>query len=50
MVKLEIPACKGVENTSSGMTLTMVPYYAWNNRGIGSMMVWLATKKGMFEE
>ncbi len=22
--------------------LTLVPYYAWNNRGVGSMIVWLA--------
>jgi DUF1680 family protein len=22
--------------------LTMIPYYAWNNRGIGSMQVWFA--------
>lgn len=22
-------------------TLTLVPYYAWNNRGVGSMVVWL---------
>ncbi len=50
IVKLEIPACKVVENTLSRITLTMVPYYAWNNRGTGSMMVWLATKKGMIED
>lgn len=23
-------------------SLTLVPYYAWNNRGVGSMIVWLA--------
>jgi hypothetical protein len=50
IVKLEIPAYKMVENTPSKMTLTMVPYYAWNNRGTGSMMVWLATKRGLIEE
>jgi DUF1680 family protein len=25
--------------------LVLVPYYAWNNRGVGSMMVWLPDNK-----
>jgi DUF1680 family protein len=38
--KVIIPA---VEKTSAGnhpVSLTLLPYFAWNNRGDGSMMVW----------
>jgi hypothetical protein len=31
----------GVEVVTSG-SLTFVPYYAWNNRGVGEMAVWIS--------
>src|SRR5690606_19564751 len=31
----------GGVNTISNETLTAIPYYAWSNRGIGKMKVWL---------
>jgi uncharacterized protein len=41
IVKIELPAKRisstGIEN----QTLTLIPYYAWNNRGDNSMTVWL---------
>lgn len=45
ILKVELPAHKVIDNKVSDFNLTLVPYYAWNNRGIGSMMVWLPTKK-----
>ena len=42
VVKVFFPANEA--GTGGGRTgeLTMVPYYAWNNRGNGSMIVWIA--------
>ena len=28
-------------NKSDGSTFSAIPYYAWSNRGIGAMKVWL---------
>jgi len=41
IVKLEIPVRRTNGQGDRDAVLTMVPYYAWNNRGIGSMIVWL---------
>lgn len=30
-----------VPGAESDVTLTLVPYYAWNNRGVGEMSVWV---------
>ncbi|WP_432797787.1 glycoside hydrolase family 127 protein [Poriferisphaera sp. WC338] len=33
-------------NAKSG-NVTLIPYYAWNNRGVGSMTVWMPEKQSM---
>ena len=35
------PGLLGGVNTISNQNLTAIPYYAWSNRGIGKMKVWL---------
>lgn len=39
------PDLLGGVNTISNENLTAIPYYAWSNRGVGKMKVWLPTKK-----
>lgn len=40
ILRLHIPA-QGVEGAAGAEgTMTLIPYYAWNNRGNGSMRVW----------
>ncbi|NDV16365.1 glycoside hydrolase family 127 protein [Muricauda sp. TY007] len=39
------PNLLGGVNTISNDNLTAIPYYAWSNRGIGKMKVWLPTEK-----
>ncbi|MEC7265258.1 MAG: beta-L-arabinofuranosidase domain-containing protein [Bacteroidota bacterium] len=43
VVKVKIPANK--IDTEGGKDITMIPYYAWNNRDEGSMIVWIPTDK-----
>jgi len=38
--KINIPATT-LNQPKVKRSLTMIPYYAWNNRGEGSMIVWL---------
>ncbi len=33
------------DNIDKNIKLTLIPYYAWNHRGIGSMCVWLSDNK-----
>jgi DUF1680 family protein len=41
VVQVEVPAREVVEGDSPRMApLRLVPYFAWNNRGTGSMIVW----------
>jgi DUF1680 family protein len=47
VVKIEIPAKKVSGGEVQGSKLIMIPYYAWDNRVDGTMMVWLPTKKEM---
>ena len=35
------PAGSGTEDGGSPITLTLVPYPLWANRGLGAMRVWL---------
>ncbi|MEC3965313.1 glycoside hydrolase family 127 protein [Flagellimonas halotolerans] len=42
-VEMQPDLLKGV-NTISNEKLTAIPYYAWSNRGIGKMKVWLPAK------
>jgi len=47
VVKIEIPAKKVSGQQVQDSNLIMIPYYAWDNRVDGTMMVWLPTKKEM---
>ena len=47
VVKIEIPAKKVSGGQVQGSKLIMIPYYAWDNREDGTMIVWLPTKKEM---
>lgn len=47
IIKVQLPAKKVVGSGVSDINMTLIPYYAWNNRGIGSMTVWLPTEKEM---
>lgn len=38
--QIKIPAWEKTATGSSEISLTLLPYYAWDNRGDGSMMVW----------
>lgn len=37
---MTIPAREKLKESAKNMHLTLLPYFAWNNRGDGSMMVW----------
>lgn len=39
--KVEISAREKTESEDKQIELTLLPYFAWNNRGDGSMMTWL---------
>lgn len=39
--KIEIPAGEKTSNGIKEIELTFLPYFAWNNRGDGSMLTWL---------
>jgi hypothetical protein len=44
--KVEVqPELLGGVNTISNEKLTAIPYYAWSNRGIGKMKVWLPVEE-----
>ncbi|MDD4116369.1 MAG: glycoside hydrolase family 127 protein, partial [Massilibacteroides sp.] len=38
--QIDVAACEKTAKGNREMSLTLLPYYAWNNRGDGSMMVW----------
>jgi DUF1680 family protein len=41
VVTVSFPADEGEIVGSRARELTMIPYFAWNNRGNGSMIVWI---------
>jgi hypothetical protein len=47
IVKLAVPAKKITDAGVIDAKLNMVPYYAWNNRGEKSMIVWTPTSEEM---
>ena len=48
VVKINLPSKMLENNEVTSVGLKMIPYYAWDNRGHGSMIVWLPnTKKGV---
>jgi len=36
---------KALTTNIGGKTLTLIPYFAWSNRGIGEMKVWFDRDK-----
>lgn len=40
IANVKVPAMRKTANGQKEAALTLLPYYAWNNRGDGSMMVW----------
>ena len=49
IIKVDFNAKKIVNSDDRQYKLTMVPYYAWNNRDEGSMIVWLSTEENMVQ-
>ncbi len=49
MVKATIPVEEVSEDSLQISTMTLVPYFAWNNRGNGSMNVWFPRTKALAE-
>ena len=47
ILTIEIPLQKVTTQGTEESKLLMVPYYAWNNREDGTMIVWLPTEKRM---
>jgi len=47
VVKIDIPAQKISGSEVQESNLTMIPYYAWDNREDGRMIVWLPTREEM---
>jgi hypothetical protein len=46
VLQVALPATEKLkENDSRKATVRLVPYFAWNNRGIGWMIVWFPTGK-----
>jgi DUF1680 family protein len=47
VTRIEIPMQKVdlAKNKTDMFTTRLVPYYAWNNRGNGSMIIWFPTKE-----
>jgi len=41
VVSVSFPSTESREGENRAHQLTMIPYYAWNNRGTGSMIVWI---------
>lgn len=46
-VKVSVPGSAVDAEGVTAQTINLVPYYAWNNRGDGSMMVWLPRRTDM---
>jgi DUF1680 family protein len=41
VISIEIPAKKHSDNYLIEKRIKLIPYYAWNNRGESSMIVWI---------
>lgn len=50
VMALSVPAQKASTAGMSQEHLKLIPYYAWNNRGEESMMVWLPTGKKIVQQ
>ena len=47
VVRVSIPAMEVVGDAVKPSTAKLIPYYAWNNRGEQSMVVWLPRKESL---
>jgi hypothetical protein len=47
VVRVSVPAMEVMGDSVSPSTLKLIPYYAWNNRGEESMIVWLPRKESL---
>jgi hypothetical protein len=47
VVRVSVTAMEIVGNTVKPSTVRLIPYYAWNNRGQESMIVWLPRKESL---
>ncbi len=45
IISVELPVSHINSQGSMDQKISLIPYYAWNNRGKGSMIVWFPTKK-----
>ena len=44
VLQVDVPAAKMTDDDSTrSTTVRLLPYFAWNNRGEGSMIVWFPT-------
>jgi DUF1680 family protein len=46
LIRIELPAKRA---SGPDSRLVLVPYYAWDNRGDGSMLVWLPANSDVSE-
>ena len=46
VVKIKLPAAKLTDQGTQVSELQLIPYYAWNNREDGSMIVWVPDNEG----
>ena len=49
VVSIKMPSEKITDESAELSELQLIPYYAWNNRGDGSMIVWLPSDKDMVQ-
>ncbi len=50
MKALDVPAQELADGTLRDARMTLVPYFAWNNRGNASMNVWFPKTEGLAEQ
>lgn len=50
IVRVSVPAMEIVGDSVQASTLKLIPYYAWNNRGEDSMIVWLPRTESLARE
>jgi len=50
IVRVSVPAMEVVGDSSKASTVRLVPYYAWNNRGEQSMVVWMPRNEKLARE
>ena len=50
MVRVSVPAMEIVGESTKKSTVKLIPYYAWNNRGEESMVVWMPRNEPLARE